>query len=191
MAHATLTVIRDEHAALAAMLKSLSMLLAEHRRHATLPDFLVLRSMLFYIGEFPERLHHTKESTLLFPTLRQRSAEAHAVLDRLDQEHAQGEASIRELEHTLLAFEMMGESRREPFEQATQRYVDFYLAHMRTEETEVLPLAERVLLDEDWALLDAAFAANRDPLTGHAADAPYRALFSRIVHLVPAPLGLG
>jgi hypothetical protein len=51
-----------------------------------------------------------------------------------------------------------------------------------------------VLLPQDWAALDAAFAANRDPLAGHAAaDAhdEYRALFSRIVQGLPAPLGLG
>jgi hypothetical protein len=33
-----------------------------------LPPFDVLRAMLFYIDEFPERLHHTKESELLFPS---------------------------------------------------------------------------------------------------------------------------
>lgn len=191
MEHATLRVIRDEHAALAAMLRSLSLLLAEHRRHGTLPDFRVLRSMLFYIDEFPERLHHAKESTLLFPKLRARSDAARDVLDRLDRDHAQGESAIRELEHALLGFEMMGASRRAAFEQAAERYVEFYLAHMRVEEREILPLAERVLDAADWAELDAAFGANRDPLTGHEPAAEYRALFSRIVCMVPAPLGLG
>ena len=37
MEHPSLKIIHDEHAALAAMLRSLSMLLAEHRRHGTLP----------------------------------------------------------------------------------------------------------------------------------------------------------
>lgn len=188
---ASLRIIRDEHRALAAMLCSLSMLLAEHRRHGTLPDFGVLRAMLFYIDEFPERLHHDKESALLFPLLRRRSDEAAGVLDRLDREHAQGEHAIRRLEHALLAFEVLGGSRRDVFEQAVQDYVEFYLTHMRIEEREVLPLAERVLTPEDWAGLDAAFAANRDPLTGHPPEAEYRALFSRIVHMVPAPIGLG
>ena len=191
MEAATLKIIRDEHRALAAMLRSLSMLLAEHRRHGTLPDFVVLRAMLFYIDEFPERLHHDKESALLFPMLRRRSDDAAGVLDRLDREHAQGEHAIRQLEHALLAFEVLGESRREAFEQAVQSYVEFYLAHMRVEEREVLPLAERVLQPEDWQELDAAFTANRDPLTGHPPEAEYRALFSRIVQMVPAPIGLG
>ncbi len=148
MEHATLTVIREEHAALAAMLRTLTMLLAEHRRRGTLPDFAVLRAMIFYIDEFPERLHHTKETALLFPRLRWRSDEANGLLDRLDREHAHGEAKSRELAQALLAFDVMGESRRAAFESAATRYVDFYLAHMSTEEREILPLAERVLLPE-------------------------------------------
>ena len=85
----------------------------------------------------------------------------------------------------------MGEPRRKAFEQAAQLYVDFYLSHMAKEEQQILPLAERVLTAEDWAELDEAFLANRDPLTGHEPDPDYRALFSRIVNSVPAPIGLG
>jgi hemerythrin-like domain-containing protein len=191
MGHATARIIREEHAALAAMLRSVLLLLADQRRRAVAPDFHVLRAMLFYIDEFPEQLHHPKETKLLFPKVRLRSHEADMVLDRLDREHEHGEQQIRDLERALLAFEMLGESRRAPFEEAMQRYVDFYLAHMRTEEFEILPLAERVLTDEDWAELDAAFLRNCDPLTGHVPQEEYRGLFSRIVCLVPAPIGLG
>ncbi len=191
MEHLTLRVIRDEHAALEAMLRSLLLLLAQHRRQGSTPDFSVLRAMLFYIDEFPERLHHAKETRLLFPRLRMRSNKANKVLDRLDREHASGERAIRDLEHALLAFEVMGETRRDAFEDEAKQYVEFYLAHMRTEEQEILPLAREVLLHEDWTLLDAAFSLNRDPLTGHPPADEYRALFTRIVNLVPAPLGLG
>ena len=191
MSHLALRIIHEEHAALAAMLRSILMLLAQQRHQGTMPDFALLRAMLFYMDEFPEQRHHMKESALLFPRLRARSAEANPVLERLDEEHGRGERSIRDLEHALLAFEMMGESRREAFEQAVQRYADFYFQHMMLEEKQVLPLAERVLTAEDWAALDAAFAANRDPLTGHKPEDDYRALFSRIVNALPAPLGLG
>ena len=191
MTHETLNIIRDEHAALWAMLRSIPLLLAEHRRHHSLPDFAALRAMLFYVDEFPEKRHHRKESDLLFPKLRARAPQAGELLDRLDHDHVNGERNIRDLEHALLGFEMMGEARREVFEQAAARYVDFYHAHMALEEREILPLAERVLTPADWAELDEAFAANRDPLTGHEPDADYRALFTRIVNLVPAPIGLG
>ena len=211
MTHATLSIIRDEHAALAAMLRSIVLLLAQHRRQGTLPDFAALRAMLFYVDEFPEKRHHRKESELLFPKLRARTPLARDLLDHLDGEHSQGERRIRDLEHALLAFEIMGEPRRTAFEQKAQRYVDFYLAHIAMEEQQILPLAKRVLTAADWAELDDAFSANRDPLTGRETARPpegftpecaarrhpedpesdYRALFSRIVNLVPAPIGLG
>jgi len=191
MSHAALRVIHEEHTALAAMLRSILLLLAQHRREGTLPDFAALRAMLFYMDEFPEQRHHLKESQLLFPKLRARTAEANHVLERLDQDHARGEQAIRDLEHALLGFEMMGESRRAAFEQAAQQYADFYFQHMSLEEKQVLPLAEKTLTAADWAELDAAFAANRDPLTGHEPEDDYRALFSRIVNALPAPLGLG
>ena len=191
MTHAAIRIIQDEHAALAAMLRSILLLLAQHRRQRTQPDFTALRAMLFYVDEFPEQRHHTKESELLFPKLRERTPLARELLEHLDQDHALGETKIRDLEHALLGFEMMGESRREAFEQAADRYVSFYLAHMAKEEQQILPLAEQVLTEQDWAELDAAFAANRDPLTGHEPEDDYRALFTRIVNLVPAPIGLG
>ena len=191
MSHATLKIIRDEHAALAAMLRSVLLLLAQYRRRAEAPDFTLLRAMLFYIDEFPERQHHPKESMLLFPKLRLRSEQPLAVLDKLDREHELGESQIRYVERALLAFEIVGESRRAAFEEAFQRYVDFYLAHMRTEELEVLPLAEKLLTQADWDELDAEFLLNLDPLTGHAPKEEYNALFSRIVCLAPAPIGLG
>ena len=193
MTHTATRIILEEHAALSAMLRSIPLLLAQHRRQGTLPDFATLRAMLFYVDEFPEKRHHRKETELLFPKLRARTPLSRDMLDHLDAEHACGERRIRDLEHALLAFEMMGEPRREAFEQAAERYVSFYLAHMAMEEQQILPLAEQVLTEADWAELDDAFAGNRDPLAGHAhePEADYAALFARILNTVPAPIGLG
>ncbi len=191
MRHATLDILQDEHQALAAMLRSLSMLLAQARRENTFPDFDVVRAMLFYVDEFPEKLHHSKESELLFPVLRGRCPDLAPVLDRLDRDHANSEKAIRALEHQLLAFEVLGESRREAFEEGLQQYIASYLEHMDVEEREVLPVARRELSADDWALLDAAFSQNKDPLTGHEPSAEFKPLFRKIVMSVPAPIGLG
>ena len=91
-------------------------------------------------------------------------------LDQLERDHEHGERAIRDLEHALLAFEVLGEPRREAFEHAVQGYVEFYLRHMAIEESEILPAARRSLDAADWAAIDAAFVANRDPLTGHEPD---------------------
>jgi len=104
MRHPALDVIHDEHQALAAMLRSMSLLVAQAHREGHAPDFGVLRAMLFYVDEYPERLHHPKESELLFPRVRERCPELAATLDRLDSDHGRGEAAIRALEHSLLAY---------------------------------------------------------------------------------------
>jgi hemerythrin-like domain-containing protein len=191
MRHLALSVIQDEHQALAAMLRSMSLLVAQAHREQHLPDFGVLRAMLFYVDEFPEKQHHPKESALLFPRLRLRCPPLGVTLDRLDADHAHGEASIRLLEHALLAYEVLGEPRRQAFVEAMDRYVNAYLSHMAIEESEVLPAARTHLSEADWLALDEAFGANCDPLAGHAADDVYRPLFRKIVMGAPAPIGLG
>lgn len=185
-----LSIVRDEHQALAAMLRSLGLLVSRAQREGKSLDFGLFRAMLFYVDEFPERLHHPKESELLFPRLVAKAPEFQDVVARLDRDHAAGERSIRDLEHALLAYEIMGEARRAPFEAALDRYVRGYLEHMAVEEQDVLPACQRLFSEEDWAELDVAFAANRDPLTGHSADAEYVPLFQRILSSAPAPIGL-
>lgn len=192
MSHESIRIIHDEHAALAAMLQSLRMMV--QRGPAQEPEnfFDVLRAMLFYIDEFPERLHHTKETELLFPPVRARAPHLKDTLDKLDRDHAHGEAAVRELQHLLLAWELLGESRRPAFEQAVKRYLEFYLDHMRLEETVIMPEAEKVLTADDWKALDVAFASNCDPLTGkYPRDPIYDRLFTRIVMRAPSPIGLG
>ena len=175
MRHATLEVIRDEHQALAAMLRSMRLLVEQAHREGHAPDFL----------------HHRKESELLFPKVRERCPGLGPVIDRLDREHAAGELMVRELAHTLLAYEVLGESRREACEQAVRRYVTRYLDHMGVEEEQILPAARKHLTAADWTELDAAFSANRDPLTGFEPGDEYRPLFDKILATTPAPVGLG
>jgi hemerythrin-like domain-containing protein len=191
MRHATLDLIREEHQALAAMLRSIVMMLAQSRRERTVPDFEVLRAMLFYIDEFSERRHHRHESEGLFPAVLRRCPEVAEVVARLEREHQAGESAIRELQHALLAFEMMGEARRAAFEQAAERYQRFYLAHMQTEEQLILPAALAKFSAADWAPLDAVFGAHGDALAGGDALPDYQPLFRRILMHAPVPIGLG
>ncbi len=187
-------IIRAEHDALAAMLRTLPLLLEAQQRAGTPCDFGALRAMLFYVDEFPERLHHQKESELLFPKLRALAPELRETLDELDADHAQGERAVRELQHSLLAWEHMGEPRRMKFEQQLKVYTARYLRHMRREETEILPRAARLLSAADWADLDEAFSSHQDPLAprpGQPVDEAYAPLRQRILAALPAPLGWG
>ncbi|WP_395056255.1 hemerythrin domain-containing protein [Polaromonas sp.] len=191
MPHATLQIIRDEHAALAAVLRSLLMMMERGPGDEPERFFDVLRAMLFYIDEFPERRHHPKESDLLFPRLVRAAPELMPVIRQLEADHMSGESKVRELQHLLLGWELIGESRRISFTDTARVYVAFYMTHMRTEETQVLPAAEKALGPSDWVELDAAFARDRDPLAGGLRDPCYERLFTRIVLTAPAPIGVG
>ena len=192
MRHKSLEIIRDEHSSLAAMLQSMRMLVDRGPRDNPKNFFDVLRAMLFYIDEFPERLHHPKETELLFPPVARAAPEVGVAIARLDRDHEYTEGAVRDIQHLLLGWELLGESRRQKFIDAFDRYVNLYLAHMRLEEEEVLPAAEKHLTEADWAALDAAFEKNCDPLTGkYKAEPLYEALFTMIVRNAPAPIGLG
>ena len=192
MRHRTLDIIRDEHSSLAAMLQSMRMMVERGPGDDPHNFFDVMRAMLFYIDEFPERRHHPKESQLLFPRVAKAAPEVGLAIARLDRDHEYTERAVRDVQHLLLAWELLGESRRQQFTTEFTRYVNLYLEHMRLEEAEVLPAAERALTAADWDALDAEFEKNCDPLTGkYQPDPVYEALFSRIVRQAPAPIGLG
>ncbi|MCW5669415.1 MAG: hemerythrin domain-containing protein [Hydrogenophaga sp.] len=194
--HDAVRVILDEHASLSAMLTTFSQMvrLGPDASGAGSPEryFDVLRAMLFYIDAFPEKNHHPKESNLLFPRLARAAPQLMATIEQLERDHMSGEMRVRELMHLLMAWEYMGELHRPAFESEAQRYVSFYLDHMRLEETALLPVAQEVLADSDWAVLDEAFTRHTDPLNPRKPrDPQFDRLFTRIVLRAPAPLGLG
>lgn len=172
--------IVEEHAALATVMRTLQATVAAAHQAGAQPDFERLRAMLFYLDEVPARVHHANESELLFPRIRERCPALRPVLDRLEADHGRGETSVRELEHALNAWQVMGDARREAFELLLHAFVEGYLGHMEVEENYILPVAQDYLSAADWRELEAAFGA-----PGHASGAvgaeSHRALFERIV----------
>lgn len=192
MESTALRVIREEHFSIAAVLRSLRLMLQRGPDEDERQYFDAMRAMLFYIDEVPEKEHHPKESELLFPPVLKRAPELTRDLELLERDHAGGEQAVRHLQHLLLAWELMGEGRREAFTKALSSYITFYLEHIRLEEAVIIPAAIKHCTPEDWAAMDAAFAQNRDPMAqGAALDPAYERLFSRIVRSTPSPIGLG
>lgn len=157
---AAISIIKDEHRSIAAVLKGLMSHVAQAKAGDIAPDFHLAAAMLDYLQAYPERLHHPKEDEYLFRFLRRRSTEAHAVLDELEAQHTRGAELLNELRRALEASRAAGNF--DAFDRALAAYAAFQLQHMRTEEEVVLPLAERHLTPEDWRAIDAAFEANRE-----------------------------
>jgi hemerythrin-like domain-containing protein len=186
-----LDVIRREHRSLAAVIHGLRHLVREIREQGAEPDFGLLGAMLAYIDAFPERLHHPKEDRYLFRRLRERDPGSARILDELEGEHVKGAHAIRELGAALARYREKGAAGLPAFAALVDAYVAFHWEHMRKEEVEVMPAAERHLLPEDWAEIDAAFGSHGDPLFGADAESEFGTLFRRIVDLAPPPIGVG
>jgi hemerythrin-like domain-containing protein len=184
-------IIQDEHRSLAAVLHGMLYLVHEIRDRGATADFELLGAMVYYIDAFPERFHHPKEDRYLFAHLRIRHPDAAPLLDRLELEHRAGAEKIRTLEQALPRYQQGGASEFAPFMAAVEACAAFHWEHMRTEEKEILPLAEKHLAAADWEAIDAAFLGHTDPLLGVAAGGGYEALFSRIANLAPPPIGVG
>lgn len=185
----SLTVIHGEHRAIAAMMQGLRQIVAGIEAGRLKPDFELFRAMIEYIDKVPEQVHHPKEDQYLFARLRERSAEALPVIELLEAEHRIGDQRIREVEAAMQHYEQLGDAGFPTFRAAVTKYVEAEWKHMNTEEHEIFPLAEKHLTDEDWAVIDAAFLSNENPWKGAAGQ--YEKLFSKIVNIAPAPVGLG
>lgn len=172
-------LILQDHQALAQVLRTLREAVEQAGKSSRPPDFAALRAMLFYLDEMPSRLHHASESELLFPRIRERCPALRPVLDRLEAEHARGESAIRELEHALTAWQLMGDARRESFELLLQTYANVYLGHMEVEESYVLPVAIDYLSPADWRELEEALNRQRSACGTYTGQA-HQTLFERI-----------
>jgi hemerythrin-like domain-containing protein len=183
-------IIYDEHRSISAVLNGLLALAREACKPEVRPEFPVLNAMIQYIDQFPERLHHPKEEQYLFARLAERAPEARGLIEELRAEHLKGAQLIRDLESALRDFEVNDWPSAPAFAAAAEAYAKFHWDHMRKEEKQLMPLAERAFSAGDWAEVNAAFAGNEDPIAD-LREADFNRLFSRIVGLAPEPVGLG
>lgn len=182
-------IIRNEHRALAAVLRALDATIADLRAGRRPPDFRLLAAMIDYIVRVPEELHHPKEDEVFFPHVRAACPDAVPIIEELEHQHHRGREHVLRLAMGLIHFQAVGPAAQEGFCAAVERYIAFNWTHIDTEERQLLPLLADRLTPAAWAEIDAAFAANADPWRGAADE--FERLFSSITALVPAPLGLG
>jgi hemerythrin-like domain-containing protein len=186
-----LSIIREEHRSLSAVIQTLGLLAREARAGGRKPDYELFTLVLDYIEGFSDRFHHPKEDEYLFTALRRRTTEASEALDVLERDHARGDEMLRDLRYLLSRCRVGGPAEVDVFGAAVDEYVDFHWRHMRLEEDVILPLAERWLTAADWEPINAAFQANADPLFGARPRDEFRKLFGLILRRAPAPIGVG
>ena len=191
MQHEAISLIKAEHRSLAAVIDAMAHVVRKAQASGKDPQFRLLHAMLYYLREFPERRHHPSEDASLFALLMQRSGEADEIIRELEAEHDQGESMLSMLTVALSTWEAGRPDGVTSFAAALQRFSEFYWRHMDKEENQVLPIAQKELTAQDWRTIRDMFAAHADPLLGKRLGDEFEALFSDIVRMAPAPIGLG
>ncbi|HJV94195.1 MAG TPA: hemerythrin domain-containing protein [Azonexus sp.] len=184
-------IIKDEHSAISAVLYTLRYLVKQMREAGEAPNFPLLKAILDYIVSYPDRWHHPKEDDFLFAAVKRRTHEADQLIAGLEQEHALGYPMIADLKLRLLEFQDAPAVAAPAFYDLANRYVELEWAHMRKEEDDLLPIAERTLAPEDWAAIGQAFRENDNPLFGIKPKEEAEYLYQKILNLAPAPIGYG
>ena len=111
------------------------------------PDYSLMRSILEYIQEYPEQVHHPLEDTI-FSILLERVDDDN-LIQELITEHAELEITTRKLRESLKLLESGVASKRELMKQLST-FLIRQRQHMYIEEEKVHPLIESVLTKEDW-----------------------------------------
>jgi branched-chain amino acid transport system ATP-binding protein len=159
-----LDIIRSEHRSIAAVLDNLRRLARGAAARPWRVDRGVFSAMVNYLENFADRVHHPKEDRYLFAAVRRHDPWAGSLIAGLEREHAGGEQALRDLRLSLERFEAAGGDGYAEFERAVEAFVQAYFGHMRREEEELFPLAEKLITPQEWADIDQAFEENRDPV---------------------------
>ena len=183
----TLTLWHAEHVNFSRLLNLLESQLSVFHGGKS-PDYELMLNIMFYMTHYSDVLHHPKED-LVFAKIKERDQRVAATVDELATQHAHLHKSGQELVRQLDGILNDAISSREIVEAVARDYVGTLRAHMRTEETEILPLAATLLSAHDWAAIHAAVEHFEDPLFGKHPEGRYFALHRQIARDAAAPAG--
>ena len=149
------------------------------------PDYGMMLDIMFYMTHYPDVLHHPKEE-LAFARLKAREPGSGTILERLSEQHAHLRHSGNALVIALDDIVNGSITRREHLEAPGRAYIAELRSHMEIEETQVLPLAQKLLSDEDWASIECSSLRVDDPLFSKTGGERYAALRRQIAREVRA-----
>jgi hemerythrin-like domain-containing protein len=189
----TLNIIRAEHRRLASVFNCFIGVLNDIKEHDLAPDLALLEQVVVYLETFLYQFHHPKEDQHLFQRVLARTGQsANTVIQRLEDEHAHGRVLLALLRKNLERYRATpGQETFMPFYNIAMVYRDFEWYHMGVEERELLPLAQEILTEADWAELGDLFTAHDDPVFGRQPKEAFNTLAAKIFSQAPAPHGFG
>ena len=123
-------------------------------------DYELLKEIVDYFLTIPDLYHHPKED-LIYLRLRRRAA---GDMHDIPAEHEGISERLHAFSRALISVLMDEEYPREQFVEIARKFLDGERRHMKGEEREFFPMAEKSLTEEDWSEIDARVSRFKDPL---------------------------
>lgn len=186
--HTVTALIKQEHRTLGIVLQLLQRLLEEASCYGAHRDFALLCATVYYIDDFPERVHHPKEERHLFPVLQRRTRRFDGVLEALRAEHVLSAQMVARIHRDLVHYQAGAPEGLVRLTAGVAAYAELLQGHMRAEER-MLGDACSDLTDSDWVEIERGFGADRDPLAADTRQ-EFRLLRMRILAALPEKMRL-
>lgn len=141
------------------------------------PDYSLMRSIVVYIQEYPEQIHHPMED-MIFSILLER-LENIKFVEVMIAEHTKLETATRNLRESIESVMGCNATTGE----LKQQLSDFLLIqrqHIYKEEVEVYPVVQTVLTVEDWRRLQSMASILDEPTHGRSTREDYERLYREI-----------
>lgn len=179
--------IKAEHRALARIIAAMQAWVVGSREPRAGADPELFEAMLRYVEEVPDRIHHPQEDRVLFPVLAAAPGGARVIAE-LEREHAAGAPMLKAVRDAYGRLQGGAPNAINTLSTAVDEFAEFYWAHMRKEEDELLPIAASALAESQWERIERDFQAVNDPLFDSAPAEDYRRLFAFIAERTQGPL---
>ncbi len=171
--------LREEH-------RNISRLLDAFEREVGLvavvsdPDWEVLHGIANYFCDYPDRCHHPKEDAV-FRQLQVKFPDEARSVGNLPREHKDVHSRVQRFRDHLQSIFRDSIVSRDGFIGAARTFIDAERQHMRREEQVFFPLAEKLLVQEDWQKVETQLRAEHDPLFGDDIEQEFRIVRDRLL----------
>lgn len=156
---------KKDHANFSQLLDLLEVELQRHLDDQS-PNYGLMLDILYYMIHYPDIFHHPKED-LVSERIRELDTNAREVVDELMRQHVILRDSGAQLHGQLEAIMDGAMLKRASIAQPATTYINYFRRHMKKEEAEIFPLAQKLLSREDWAAIEKEAPFKDDPLFGN------------------------
>lgn len=141
------------------------------------PDYSLMRSIIVYIQEYPEQIHHPLED-MIFSILLERCEDVGFVENQI-AEHTQLEVVTRSLKESL-ELVMSGVISKDELKIKLSEFIILQRQHIYIEESKVYPLVQSVLTKDDWERFENVLPVLDEPMFGRRTREDYERLYREI-----------